>query len=109
MRYPEASLSYVYNNIDLPFLPVLCEMEEEGVLIDVGLLRDTEIAAQARIVQLEAALNHLAPGINLNSYPQLSDFMYSGLGYEEHPKLGSSTSKEALVRLRGNAFVDLLV
>jgi len=63
--------------------PVLAYIEREGMTLDrerviEELHKERTIKAQA-----QAALAQLSGGINMNSRPQLADFIYGKLGFEE--------------------------
>ncbi len=96
--------------MDLPFLPVLCEMEEQGVLIDTGKLLELGTELGTHVQQIEEAINLLAgKEVNTRSPLQVSALLYDELGLPMHRKLGRATDRKALEWLKGrHPIVDLL-
>lgn len=89
---------YCLHNVDLPILPVLVEMEETGVLIDVDRLTSLIPTAEKRIDALEVAIESIADKrVNLNSPLQLAALLFDDL--KLRPVNGRSTDKEVLAKL----------
>lgn len=77
--YPmmDASLRRILNEIEIPLLTVIADMEGHGVLIDKDTLLKHGIRLKARIAELEAeALALAGKPFNLNSPKQLQDILY---------------------------------
>lgn len=80
--YPmlDGKLKDVLNDIELPLLPVLAEMERQGVMIDAATLKAHGKRLKARIVELEAeALAIANKPFNLNSPKQLQEILFEDL------------------------------
>ncbi|MCB1734542.1 MAG: DNA polymerase I [Gammaproteobacteria bacterium] len=93
----------VFENIELPLIPVLSRMERGGVLIDVAQLKRQSTEMAKRILQLEKQA-HEAAGqpFNLGSPKQLQEILYGKLGIEvikKTPKGQPSTAEEVLEQL----------
>jgi len=83
-----AGLKSVYEQIEQPLVPVLLRMEETGVLIDGGLLRQQSTELAQRMHDLETAA-HLAAGgpFSIESPKQLQEILFTKLGL---PVLGKT-------------------
>ena len=98
------SLLGVYRRIDLPLVPVLLRMEEAGVRIDGGVLKEMS-------GRLAVEMDTLAEGIfekagqrfNLNSPKQLGDVLFNVMGLPKPMKYGKgkviSTAQDVLEEL----------
>ena len=75
------NLTYVYENIELPIIPIVDEMEKQGVLVDVPYLNKISIEYHKDLTILEKSIEGLA-GVkfNINSPKQISDILFSKLG-----------------------------
>ena len=73
-------LQSVYEDIERPLLPVLIEMEHQGVLIDGDMLRRQSLEIAKSLLTLEQAA-HAAAGtsFNLDSPKQLQDVLFGKL------------------------------
>jgi len=100
----EAGLLSVYEQIDLPLVPVLARMEEAGVKIDCDVLAemsarlDKECDAKAREIHRLAGVE-----FNINSPKQLGDVLFNKLALPKPVKYGKgktvSTAVEVLEEL----------
>jgi len=73
----EEGLWDVYRNIELPLVPVLADMEREGVKIDVERLAKVKEHVSSQLV----ALAHRVPQVdNLGSSDQIATYLYGTLG-----------------------------
>lgn len=72
------SLKKIYENIEIPLIPVLTNMERTGVKIDVSLLSAQSAAIEARLRLLEEEASQLT-GVffNLNSPKQIGDILFN--------------------------------
>jgi DNA polymerase-1 len=103
--------------IELPLIPVLSEMEESGILIDVEFFKKFSEELQIRMVDLETEVYKVAGGpFNLNSTQQLSRILFTTLklsppGGGKKTTAGTfSTSADVLDELRGqHPVVDLIL
>ena len=76
----EKNLKKVFEQIEMPIVPILMQMEMHGVLIDTGMLRAQSIELNQRIEELEREAHKLAGHeFNLSSPKQLQTVLYSEL------------------------------
>ena len=100
----EAGLLKLYEEIDLPLVPVLVRMEQAGVKIDTAVLAkmsarlEREVAAKAR--EIHSLAGH---EFNLNSPKQLGDVLFNKLNLPKPVKYGKgktiSTAVDVLEEL----------
>ncbi len=97
----------LFRDLEMPLLPILAEMELQGILLDTAWLAQLSQELADRLAQLEAEIYELA-GVtfNINSTQQLSDVLFGRLGLPtrgvRRTKSGHySTRAEVLARLRG--------
>ncbi len=98
----ELSQSRVFNEIEMPLLPVLGKMEWEGVKIDTAILSDlssmleSEIASVAQRILAEAGTE-----FNIDSPKQLAEVLFEkmGLPAKKRTKTGFSTDVRVLEEL----------
>lgn len=96
-------LKFVFENIELPLITVIAEMELNGVCIDAELLRHQSHELEKRIKILEEEAYHLAGAIfNLNSPLQLQEILYDKMALpilKKTPTGKPSTAEEVLNEL----------
>ncbi|THD08404.1 DNA polymerase I [Rhodanobacter lindaniclasticus] len=94
------SLQRVYEEIEIPLVPVLAEMERRGVLIDGDELRRQSQQLGKRMLELQQQAYALAGHeFNLDSPKQLQAVLFDELGLEARLKTPTgqpSTNEEAL-------------
>lgn len=93
----------LYEEMELPLMPVLAEMEAAGVGIDIGVLRDISDSLIGDIEAAEKAVHeHVGREFNIGSPQQLSDVLFRELGLPptRRTKQGYSTDQRALEGLR---------
>ena len=94
------SLQRVYEEIEIPLVPVLAEMERRGVLIDGDALRAQSQQLGKRMLELQRQSHALAGReFNLDSPKQLQAVLFDELGLEAKLKTPTgqpSTNEEAL-------------
>jgi DNA polymerase-1 len=92
-------------DVELPIVPILADMEDLGVRIDVGFLADLSRDLTAACARHEAAIHELAgETFNVNSTPQLRKVLFETLGLTPVKKTGTgqpSTDADSLQRLAG--------
>lgn len=101
-RISEEGLEYVYNEIELPLIQVLADMEEAGVKIDTELLRDISKELERELDGLRQRIYLLAgEEFNINSPKQLSKILFDKLGLKpkKRTKTGYSTEVSVLEEL----------
>jgi DNA polymerase-1 len=93
----------VFNEIEMPLLPILLEMEHHGVLIDAELLHQQSEELSARIQQLEIQAHEIAgKAFNLSSPKQLQQILFEDLAIpvvKKTPKGAPSTAEDVLQEL----------
>ncbi len=96
----------LFEEIEMPLVPVLAYMERNGVRIDTEALKETSRHFTARMNQIEEEVHELA-GINFNiaSPKQVGEVLFDKLKIVEKAKKTKSgqyvTSEEVLESLRG--------
>jgi DNA polymerase-1 len=98
---PAASLLDVYQQIDLPLVPVLLRMEQNGVRIDPNLLREMSSRLAVTIDDLaERIYTSTGHRFNINSPKQLGDVLFNKMGLPQPQKYGKgkviSTAQDVL-------------
>ncbi|VAW31042.1 DNA polymerase I [hydrothermal vent metagenome] len=75
-------------DLEMPLIPVLSAMEQEGIGLDVPFFRQMSQELAVRLRQLEAKIHEIAgEPFNINSTQQMSDILFGKLGYPvEHLK-----------------------
>ena len=96
----------LFYNIEMPLMPVLAEMEMNGVCIDTESLNETSAIFTQRMVELEQKIYELAgEQFNIASPKQVGDILFGKLHIMEKPKKTKTgqyvTSEEVLQTLRG--------
>jgi len=99
----EEGLRHIYENIEMPLLPILARMERTGVKLDTALLRSHSEYLAKEMLQREAKA-HEAAGqpFNLNSPKQLGEIFFNQLQLpviKKTPKGAPSTDEEVLEKL----------
>ncbi len=94
------ALQRVYEELEMPLVPVLAEMERRGVLIDCAALRVQSQQLGVRMLELRARAHTLAGHeFNLDSPKQLQAVLFDELGLTAKLKTPTgqpSTNEEAL-------------
>jgi DNA polymerase-1 len=109
-----AGLRKIYDEIDLPLVPVLARMEEAGVKIDCGLLQELSVRLE-KDCQAKAGEIHLKAGVefNINSPKQLGDVLFNKLNLPKPVKYGRgktiSTAVDVLEELSTEHEIPRLV
>ncbi|PKG81335.1 DNA polymerase I [Colwellia sp. 75C3] len=98
-----ASILSVFNEIEMPLLPVLARMEQTGVLIDSDILAEQSFTLGQRLDELEIEAHNLAgKSFNLASPKQLQQILFEELQIpiiKKTPKGAPSTAEEVLQEL----------
>ena len=72
----------LFYDIEMPLMPVLAEMEMNGVCLDTESLQETSKVLTERIIELEARIYELAGGpFNIASPKQLGEVLFEKLGH----------------------------
>ena len=101
----DVDLWNLYNEVELPLVPVLREMEAAGVRIDVPKLKQAETALTEELNALEQRIYTLAgEPFNINSPRQVGELLFDKLQLDSKAKKSKngqySTSEEVLVALK---------
>ena len=101
----DADLWNLYNEVELPLVPVLCEMEAAGVRIDVAQLKQAETTLTEELNGLEQRIYDLAgETFNINSPKQVGELLFDKLKLDSKAKKSKtgqySTSEEVLAGLK---------
>jgi DNA polymerase I len=113
----EAQQTALFQQVELPLVPVLAEMERVGIMVDLPYLAELGAELQQRIGDLESEIyGHVGHDFNINSTQQLSDVLFGELNLQtakrrNKTKTGHrSTGIEVLEELRGvHPVVDLIL
>ncbi|MBI4321968.1 MAG: DNA polymerase I [Chloroflexi bacterium] len=104
LELEKAGLGKLYKDVEMPLVPVLAQMEQHGVALDVGFLHQLSAELHHRIVDLELAIYDLAGHrFNVNSTQQLASVLFGELRLppSRRTKTGHSTEADVLEELRG--------
>lgn len=96
----------LFYEIEMPLMPILAEMEMQGVRIDTGSLKETSSVLTARMEEIERRIYELAgEKFNIASPKQVGDILFSKMRIVEKPKKTKTgqfvTSEEVLQTLKG--------
>jgi DNA polymerase-1 len=102
----EYEVEDLFWNIEMPLMPVLAEMEMNGVQIDTAALKETSVAFTKRMNEIEQHIYELAgEKFNIASPKQVGDILFSKLNIIDKPKKTKTgqfvTSEEVLQQLKG--------
>lgn len=93
----------VFNEIEMPLMPVLTQMEQTGVLIEPDLLHAQSDTIGSRLAELEVEAHNIAgKAFNLSSPKQLQQILFEELQIpviKKTPKGAPSTAEEVLQEL----------
>ncbi|MBD3320796.1 MAG: DNA polymerase I [Chitinivibrionales bacterium] len=98
----EKKVSELFREIEMPLVPVLAEMEWNGILIDALLLKKMSEEYQKQLEEISQNIYDSAgEEFNLNSPKQISDVFFNKLGLPKSrkTKTGLSTNVDALEKL----------
>lgn len=95
----------LYNDVELPLVNVLREMEQAGVRFDTAILQQAESELGKELTTLEQEIYTLAgETFNINSPSQVGDILFDKLHLDDKAKRGSkgkySTSEEVLLGIK---------
>ena len=103
----QAKLEKLLQDIELPLIPVLAEMELAGIDLDIKLLKKMAVTFAGRIKKLEQQIHKLAgQEFNIASPLQLKDILFNKLGIAikglKKTKTGISTAASELDKLQSS-------
>ena len=101
-----SGLEKLFKNIELPLVPVLSQMEMEGIKIDIESLNTFSLELEKEISRLNMNVQEIAGApFNLASPKQLGQVLFEHLKLVDKPKKTKSgqysTSEETLLKLKG--------
>ena len=101
----EAGVDRLFNEVEMPLIPVLAEMECNGVRIDTTALKETSQVFTERMLQLEQEIYQAAgKTFNVASPKQVGDILFGEMKIIDKPKKTKTgqyvTSEEVLQTLR---------
>ena len=109
-RLKEADVEDLFYNIEMPLVPVLAEMEMNGVLLDTNALAETSKVLTERMKQIEKGIYDLAGHeFNIASPKQVGEVLFGEMKIVDKPKKTKTgqfvTSEEVLLQLRSKAHI----
>ena len=111
----DSDLWNLYNEVELPLVEVLHDMEAAGVRVDVDKLRQAETTLTVELTALEQRIYELAgESFNINSPRQVGELLFDKLKLDTKAKKSKtgqySTSEEVLMALKEkHAIVGLIL
>ncbi|HKP90911.1 MAG TPA: DNA polymerase I [Thermoleophilaceae bacterium] len=100
----EVGLKQLFDDVELPLVEVLIEMERTGVKLDTELLAEISAKVEARVAELEREIWELAgEEFTIGSPQQLGEILFTklGLSRKRRGKTGFSTDARVLQAIRG--------
>jgi DNA polymerase-1 len=103
-RLVETGTLKLFEEVEVPLIPVLASMEAEGVRIDIGALEDYSRQLQVEINEVETEIYRHAGGeFNIASPRQLGEVLFNSLKITEKPRMTKTrqyaTGEDILSRL----------
>lgn len=109
----EAGLKRLFEEIEIPLIPVLSRMERNGVMIDVAMLAEQGRELEALMQEIELEAERLAgQPFNIGSPKQIQEILYDKMNLpvtERTPTGQPSTSESALEELAQNFELPRLI
>ena len=99
--HEDSPLTDVYAKLDLPLVPVLLQMEQAGVRVDIGLLREQSTRLAVQVDDLaERIYTSSGHRFNINSPKQLGEVLFNKMDLPRPQKYGKgkviSTAQDVL-------------
>ncbi|MBA3706896.1 MAG: DNA polymerase I, partial [Bacteroidetes bacterium] len=96
----------LFEEIEIPLIPVLADMEAEGIALDKNALKELSLALEKDILNVELEIQQLAgTPFNVSSPKQVGDILFEVLKIVEKPKKTKTgqfaTGEDVLVKLVG--------
>lgn len=106
----DEGMKWIYEQVEVPLLPVLGECELNGIALDesvLGSIRET-LTRQVNLVE-NSCFEIVGREFNVGSVPELRKILFDELGYEptKKTKTGFSTDSSVLEALSGQQDPDL--
>jgi DNA polymerase I len=99
-----SGLRKLFDEIEIPLVPVLASMEAEGVMLDTEALKDYSVQLGKEIVEVEKQIfDQAGQKFNISSPKQLGEILFEKLRISEKPSRTAtkqySTGEDVLVKL----------
>ncbi len=111
----DSALWNLYNEVELPLVPVLRSMEEAGVRFDIDILRQAEkqLTEEAQVIE-QRIFDSVGRTFNVNSPKQVGEVLFDHLRLDPKAKKSQkgaySTSEEVLLGIRDkHEVVDMIL
>ena len=101
----DLGLRPLLDDLEMPLVPVLVNMQGHGIMVDAGALHEMSRDLNEQMRQVERALyDSIGHTVNINSPLQLSDLLFKELGLPrtKRTKTGYSTDANSLEGLKGH-------
>jgi DNA polymerase I len=100
----QGGLRKLFDEIEIPLVPVLASMEAEGVMLDTEALKEYSIQLGKEVIEVEKQIFELAgQTFNISSPKQLGEILFEKLRITDKPSRTAtkqySTGEEILVKL----------
>jgi DNA polymerase-1 len=100
----KAGLRKLFDEIEIPLVPVLAAMEAEGVMLDTAALKDYSVHLGKEVKEVEQQIYDLAGQVfNISSPKQLGEILYEKLRITDKPARTAtkqySTSEDVLAKM----------
>jgi DNA polymerase I len=104
---PDANAKSVFDEIEIPLVPVLADMEREGIHLDIDVLKKYSAELETEVVKVEAEIQQLAgTAFNVSSPKQVGDILFEVLQIADKPKKTKTgqyaTGEDVLQKLINN-------
>ncbi len=112
-KIDDEDLASLFNDIEMPLVPVLADMERAGVKIDTAYFKKLEVKNRELLKKVEEEIFGAAgQSFNINSTRELSHVLFEKLGLkpQRKTKTGLSTDIKVLESLQGShPIIDHLI
>jgi DNA polymerase-1 len=103
-KIKEENLSDLFNKIEMPLVPVLGQMENNGIKLEIAPLMHLNKEVGGKLTKLERDIHKLAKSkFNINSTKQLKEILFTKLAIPtdnlKKTKTGFSTAEDELAKL----------
>ena len=109
----EKELTDLYNQVEIPLIEVLGNMEYIGFKVDVEILDEVDVIISKRIEELQKLIyQYSMEEFNINSPKQLGQILFDKLGLKalKKTKTGYSTNHDVLVKLKDDhPIIELII
>ena len=101
-KLKEFDMEQIYNEIEIPTVSILADLEVKGVLVDPEILKEQEVQLEAQLAQIKEEIFELAEEeFNIASPKQVANILFEKLGLPvvKKTKTGPSTDARVLEQL----------